>query len=108
MKQILQNIFSIKNKDEHKVLTILGIKLKFKNNYKELKNYIDNNLNWIRSNENIKNYQINFLYENILDNIIAQHIANNCCNYEQFIKNMFENEHIQIPAWDKDASKLIG
>ena len=31
MKKFLQNIFSIKNKDVHKVVTILGIKLKFKN-----------------------------------------------------------------------------
>ena len=37
MKQILQNIFSVKNIDEHKVITILGLKFKFKNINKILK-----------------------------------------------------------------------
>ena len=51
MKKILQMLFSIKNEYEHKVLTILGIKIKFKgtknkeekclNEIKILKSYID-------------------------------------------------------------------
>ena len=35
LKKILQKVFSVKNQDIHKVITILGIKLKFKN-YKKL------------------------------------------------------------------------
>lgn len=42
MKPIFEKIFSVTNSNCHKVVTILGMKFKFKNKYKELKSEIGN------------------------------------------------------------------
>lgn len=48
MKKILQYIFSVKNQDSHKILTILGIKFKFRNTK------IENNKEFFLSNKQIE------------------------------------------------------
>lgn len=53
LKQILQNIFSVKNQDFHKVITFLGFKIKFKNTTK-----IEQNINQLIQKEQLLNQKI--------------------------------------------------
>lgn len=42
MKKFIQSIFSIRNKENHKILTVLGIKMKFKRNKdKDILDYLE-------------------------------------------------------------------
>lgn len=66
---ILQNIFSIKNKDCEKIITILGIKIRFKNNIASLKKEIAD-LKFVIYN-GINKDKINYLIECFQDTGIS-------------------------------------
>lgn len=89
MKQVIQNLFSIKNDNSfHKVVTILGIKIKLKNllkkfaveinNLKQTKECIDNNLfcNLFLKINYIENKDKEFIPEKLFDKKIRP--LNNC------------------------------
>lgn len=50
MREIFSNIFSVKNKDQHKVLTILGVKMRFK----KAENYLKSHMGYDIVGENNK------------------------------------------------------
>lgn len=64
MTKLLENIFSIKNKDSHKILRVLGLKFKFKlkNDDKALMNYLEYKLNRIEKYESVMNTTLNTIF----------------------------------------------
>src|SRR5574344_468851 len=84
MKNIIQNILSVKNDKKHKIWTILGIKFKFKNVY----GFINEEISILKNNndqlQNIKQ-KISNLQKNIdnIDNKIY-------FNFQQEIYNFYE------------------
>jgi len=76
IKILLQNCFSIKNKKPYKIITILGIKIKFKSKYLKLRSEIEdlrNYFDWYKTNsENSIKAQIESL--NKIININETHL----------------------------------
>ena len=72
MSKIFQQIFSIKNEKVHKVITILGLKLKFKSkfltlqkNLSDLKKEVNERLSNQKNIIKIQSENINVLKENV-------------------------------------------
>lgn len=75
MKKILQELFSIKNKNQHKVLTICGIKLKFKNKFLFLQDELKNtNFALTKLRKDYSVLQANYKEAIVSINKINQHI----------------------------------
>ncbi len=92
---LLQIIFSVKNRDNHKVLTILGIKLKFKNKFKKLENDINSHEKNLNKNLNSKfkhlENKVNQLNIKTQKEFITDNINNeNYFNFEQELYNFYE------------------
>ena len=108
---ILQNIFSITNKESknnkiYKVITILGIKFKILNKYKTLLKFIDiNNNKTSELKDFVKNN--NKVLSNILDNkIIENQKYIKIQNDELIYTNVF-NSSILNSKWLKDKSFML-
>lgn len=108
---ILQNIFSITNKESknnkiYKVITILGIKFKILNKYKTLLKFMDiNNNKTSELKDFVKNN--NKVLSNILDNkIIENQKYIKIQNDELIYANVF-NSSILNSEWLKDKSFML-
>lgn len=96
--KFLKTIFAIRNENNHKILTILGIKLKFKNKIKILENYINFQRKNSHTNFKILEQKLNYLEKSInkLDikikkEFIIENINNeNYFNFEQELYNFYE------------------
>lgn len=106
MKNFLHNIFSIKKRDNHKVITILGIKLKFKN-YNPILSDLRNEINILRSEQNMYNNALKNIQTHLLDNLIKKRATNGICNYTDFIKDLFENQTVRLAAWKFDYNDIL-
>ena len=84
LKRFIQEIFSVKNQNNHKVLTVFGLKIKFKSSKNELRNRInvlDSRINLLLSNQKwqkatgyIRNVQsIDFDMLQVVHNICERH-----------------------------------
>lgn len=75
MKKVLQELFSIKNKNCHKILTICGIKLKFKNKLVFLQNELKNiNFALTKLKEDYNTLQADYKEAFIAINKINKHV----------------------------------
>ena len=101
MKKFFQNIFSVKNLDRHKVLTIFGIKFKFIS-----KKYI----NTLSNELNNKNYTIDLLYDEnkcLTENYINLMLKNNTCNNVYLLNDTRRNiNHIGCSLVYENLEKL--
>lgn len=92
MTKFLQNIFSVKNEKNHKVIKLIGIKFKFLNNKKFLKNTIEENALDIKKYTNTKIFDLEkklnqkYKKEFLIDNVNNSDYF----NFELEIYNFFE------------------
>src|SRR5574344_1361313 len=97
MKNIIQNILSVKNDKKHKIWTILGIKFKFKNVYgfinEEISILKNNNDQLQNIKQKISNLQKNIesIGNKVQKNFITDNIDNKIYfNFQQEIYNFYE------------------
>ena len=86
-KDFIQNIFSIKNVDYHKQITIFGIKIKIINN-----KYIKNCLSYSQKLEEW--LSANTLY--LIEKFFQSKLVENGTKYTEFIGNMFNSKNVAL------------
>ena len=111
MKKIVQIIFSVKNENNYKVLTILGIKLKFKNKFKILENNLNTSINncttKIKAVE-IKNFKL-FFKNNFFNDKYKNHfmdLLKFCCRAQNNTMNDVIVSRLTNTFIDNYISKL--
>ncbi len=106
MKKIMKSIFSIKNENFHKVLTIGGIKFKIRNKYKELSKLYFKQIEHLKYENRIKIFSHwqddNYIFcDSLLDAFIRQtssKVFHHMCEEYFFNKDLkdFHNQEILI------------
>ncbi len=114
--KLLEKIFSIKNIDTKKVITILGIKIKFKNKYKilqlqnkELENKLKNLEIETKKFENkLKNLEIETKeFENKFDNDLNSKTKKLENDFETKLQNNAENAEKLIKSTNKTTNEYL-
>ncbi|MCD7780166.1 MAG: hypothetical protein LUH05_05790 [Candidatus Gastranaerophilales bacterium] len=120
----MQSIFSVRNDECHKVLTLFGIKFKFRSLRKEfvkyqeevrteIKNEIrlseknkaeaDKKLMFLKNEISQLNSELQNCCSHILDNFIKEKINKNKETYNQFIDKFFHKEKVSLSVYKKSA-----
>lgn len=82
-KYFIKQIFSIKNSEIHKIITICGVKIKLKNK-------------WLMINKQINNIQYNLDYEFLQQKEIIQKIQNSYFKEIEVLNNMYKSLNLSL------------
>lgn len=102
----LKNLFSLTNNDVYKIVTFLGIKIKFKNKYKVYINKLENKIHYFEKINLLRIKKITPMTQiHALETHIVEHCNLNCANCGHFAP-LAEKEFLDIESFIKDYTRI--
>lgn len=109
--KVLQNIFSINNSKSHKIIRILGLKIKLRarDRYKDLEKHFNEKLSTVINILNYRYEQIKKVVECTSLDVIELHIVEHCnlnCYGCTHYAPIAKKEYLDIKEYEKDLLRL--